>query len=70
MDQIARHEALSAQDLLALGLRQIAYVRPVPGEEGGFSIHTADGTEVTVLPSREMAEAVIRQHDLEPVSVH
>ena len=35
-----------------------------------FAVHAADGTQVTVLPNREVALATVRQHDLEPLSVH
>jgi len=33
-------------------------------------VHAADGTQITVLPDREIALATVRQHDLEPLSVH
>jgi hypothetical protein len=33
----------------------------------GFGIFSADGRPVAVAESVEMAEAVIRQHELEPV---
>lgn len=62
---------ISLQDLAALGVNQIAYVKPVEIEhEQRFAVHTADGTGVTVFPSRELANLAIRQNDLEPVSVH
>ena len=35
-----------------------------------LAVHAADGTEIVVMPDREVARAAIRQHDLEPVSVH
>lgn len=62
---------ISIQDLAALGVNQIAYVKPIEIEqEQRFAVHTADGTGVTVFPSRELANLAIRQNDLEPVSVH
>lgn len=68
---IAGSRELSSQDLGGLGLEDVAYVKRVvlDGTEG-FAVHAADGTEMAVLPSRELAFAVVRQNDLEPVSVH
>jgi hypothetical protein len=36
----------------------------------GYAIFAADGSQLAIVPTREIAAAVIRQHDLEPVSVH
>jgi hypothetical protein len=35
-----------------------------------FAVHAADGTQVAVLPDRDVALATVRQHDLDPLSVH
>lgn len=62
---------ISAQEFALLGMQDLAYIRRViVNDEAGFAIHAADGTEVAVLPSRDLAFATVRQHDLEPVSVH
>ena len=62
---------ISAQEFALLGLQDMAYIRRViVNDEAGFAIHAADGTAVAVLPSRDLAFATVRQHDLEPVSVH
>ena len=62
---------ISAQEFALLGMQDVAYIRRVTvNDEAGFAIHAADGTEVAVLPSRELAFATVRQHDLEPMSVH
>jgi hypothetical protein len=62
---------ISAQEFALLGMQDVAYIRRVVvNDEAGFAIHAADGTEVAVLPSRDLAFATVRQHDLEPVSVH
>lgn len=79
-------QALSQQDFQALGIDHIAYVKRVAepraastsaedaeGKDAGsaaFSIHAADGTPLSTAPNRETAFAAIRQHDLEPLSVH
>jgi hypothetical protein len=61
----------SRQEMAALGLEDLAYVKPVT-EEGVsfFAIHSADGNRIGAAPSRDLAFAAIRQHDLEPISVH
>ncbi|MDH3595560.1 MAG: DUF1150 domain-containing protein [Rhodospirillales bacterium] len=61
---------ISQQDLMALGVSDLAYVKPIEIEgQRLFAVYTADGTQVTVLPTREVAIATILRHDLEPVSI-
>jgi hypothetical protein len=63
--------SLSGASFATLGTGQIAYVKPVEvDDEGAFAIHAADGQQLAVVGERGMAFAVIRQNDLEPVSVH
>ena len=63
--------AISTQDLMTLGLSDLAYVKPqVQDGQEVFAIFSADGREVAIMPSRLAAEATIRQNDLEPVSIH
>ncbi|MEE8516664.1 MAG: DUF1150 family protein [Alphaproteobacteria bacterium] len=62
---------MSDQDMAILGLQDVAYVKPVVVDgQDAFSIHAADGTTIAIMADREVAVATIRQHDLEPVSVH
>jgi len=63
---------ISSADLALLGLEQVAYVKSVTLEHGGagYAVHAADGQEVAVMADREVAFAMVKQHDLEPVSVH
>jgi hypothetical protein len=71
MDTVERIRQMSLQDFAALGLNDIAYVKPVLIEgEPAFAVHAADGTEMIVLPKHEVAVAAVRQHELEPMSVH
>jgi hypothetical protein len=54
-----------------IGLQQLAYVKPtVVNGVTGFSIHAADGTQIGMAPSRDIAFAAVKQHELEPVSLH
>ena len=39
-------------------------------DEMRFAICAADGTQMGLAPNREIAFAAIRQHELEPLSVH
>ncbi len=62
---------LSPQAFAALGIEALAYVRRVDRDgQPGFAIHAADGTVLTVVADRAIAFATVRQHDLEPMSVH
>jgi hypothetical protein len=62
---------LSVRELALLGMEDVAYVKHVVVDDApAFAVHAADGSEIAVLPDRGLAFAVVRQHDLEPVSVH
>jgi hypothetical protein len=62
---------LSEQQLAALGVSHIAYVKPVMvNGVQGFAIHAADGTPMAVAGDREVAVAAVVQHEMLPVSVH
>lgn len=67
--ETARH--MSSQDLAALGLSHVAYVKPVMVDgHAAYSIHAADGTEMAIMEDRDVALTAIRVHNLEPMSVH
>ncbi|MDR3439537.1 MAG: DUF1150 family protein [Telmatospirillum sp.] len=64
-------KAMSAQDLALWGIQDIAFVkRVVINDEVCWAIHGADGANIGMAPDRDVAFAAVRQHDLEPVSVH
>ena len=61
---------LSAKDFLTFGIQHIAYIRPIHFEDRTtWSVHAADGTPLTVLESEEIALALVRHNELEPVTV-
>ncbi len=63
------HE-LSDQDFALIGMQQLAYIKPmVVNGVSSFSIHAADGTQIGVAPTRDIAFAAVKQHELEPVSL-
>ena len=62
---------LSVEQLAALGMSHIAYVKPVIiNGVAGFAIHAADGTPMAVAGDRDVAVAAIVQHEMHPLSVH
>jgi hypothetical protein len=68
MDQMRQ---MTSNDLAMLGMQDIAYVKQVTVDgNAGYAIHAADGTQMAFIPDREVAFAVVRQNELEPVSVH
>ena len=62
---------LSPMALAALGTGYIAYVKRVTVDEHtAYAVHGADGSPLAMAASRDVAFALIRQNELEPVSVH
>jgi len=71
MNSIERIKYMSANELALLGVQDLAYIKRVVIDGAtGYAVHAADGTEIAVLPDRDVAFATVRQHDLEPLSVH
>ena len=53
---------ISPQALMTMGVSDLAYVRPIQIEgQNLFAVYAADGTQLTVLPSYELAVATIRR---------
>ena len=62
---------ITPQDFAAMGMQQVAYVRPaMVNGIMAFTIHAADGTQIGMAPNRDIAFAAVIQHELEPVSLH
>ena len=71
MNEIERIRQMSPKDLALLGMQDLAYIKAVVIDGAtGYAVHAADGTEIAVLADRDVAFATVRQHDLEPLSVH
>lgn len=71
MNSIERIKQMTAHELASLGVQDLAYVKRVVIDGAtGYAVHAADGTEIALLPDREIAFATVRQHDMQPVSVH
>ena len=62
---------LSERELGLLVINDVAYVKAVADDAtGAFAVHAADGTRIAVLANRDLAFVMVRQNDMEPVSVH
>ena len=63
---------LADDAFLSLGAQQIAYVKAISLPDGAHAngIFSADGKPMAAAPSVEIAQAIIRQHELEPALVH
>jgi hypothetical protein len=49
----------------------VAYILPISDEgEVCYGIFAADGTPLAVAPTRDLAMAVIRKHDMRPADAH
>lgn len=71
MNEALKLKPFTNDELAAFAVNDIAYVKPVEQHgQPAFAIHAADGTPLTVVASREVAFAAVRQHGLEPLSVH
>ena len=71
MQTLEKLRHISPQEFAMLGMQDVAYVkRIVVNDEPAFAICAADGTQVALLADRELAWATVRQHEMEPVSVH
>jgi hypothetical protein len=71
MEKIEQIRQMSARELALFGMQDLAYIkRVVVDGNAGYAVHAADGTQIAVLADRDVAFAMVRQHDLEPLSVH
>jgi hypothetical protein len=62
---------MTTDQLGALGMSHIAYVKPVVvNGTTGFAIHAADGTPMALADDLATAMAAIVQHEMLPLSVH
>jgi len=69
LEQMKR--SLSSHELGGLGLDDTAYIKSIMIDGKKLhAIHAADGTPLTVVPERDIAFATVRQHEMEPASVH
>ena len=67
----SKQSGLTPFDLANWGIENVAYVKPVNGQDGNtYGIFAADGTELAQMNNRDEAIITVRQNDLEALSVH
>ena len=69
--QMVNVRELTPLQFAQLGVKQVAYVKPVifNGTQG-FAIHAADGSPMAVAPQLDTAIGAILQHDMLAALVH
>jgi len=71
MDRIEWLKQITPKEFALLGMNDVAYVKRIAVNDAlAFAIFSADGTQLAVAPDRDLAFATIRQHELEPLSLH
>ncbi len=71
IDQMIDLHAMTNGDFAVFGNGEFAYIRQVSvNGEDAFAVHSADGLTLAVINDRDVAVAVVRQNELEPLSLH
>ena len=71
MTQAERIRGLSAQDLLMLGIKEMAYVKDVEIDgETAVALFAANGQQIAIMEDRQTAVAAAWQNGLAPMTVH
>lgn len=71
MDQVEKLRQISPNEFVLLGMQNLAYVkRVVVDDTPAYAVFAADGTQVATVADRDAAFVLVRQHEMEPVSVH
>jgi hypothetical protein len=68
---VSKLKPLSPRDFAMFGRSEMAYVKRVEiNGVPGYAAHAADGAYIWRFADRDLACAALRQHDLEPLSLH
>ena len=66
-----RLQPMSVPEFSQLGVGHIAYIRSVVvNGMPAFGIYSAAGQQLAVVPTRDSAVGIVRQNEMEPVSLH
>ena len=64
-------QPMSAADFAAWGAEQVAYIKPIKIDGGTvYGVFAADGQQLGLMDTPDVARAAVIQNNLEPVSVH
>jgi hypothetical protein len=70
MLDFAKLSCLTPSEFAALGFSAVAYLKRVDDEGAiAYAAYAADGTYLSHFHDRDEAVAMLREHDLEPVSL-
>jgi hypothetical protein len=71
MTNVERIRGLSPQDLLMLGIKEVAYVKDIEVDgETQVALFAANGQQIAVMEDRQTAVAAAWQNGLSPMTVH
>ena len=71
MTELERIRALTPQDLLMLGIKDIAYMKDVEVDGAtAVALFAANGQQIAVMEDRRTAVAAAWQNGLSPMTVH
>jgi hypothetical protein len=71
MDRTEARKTMPEREFAQLGVHGLAYVKPVVVDgRRMWAMHSADGQELGMSADRDAAFVALRQHELEPLSVH
>ncbi len=71
MTEVERIRALTPQDLLMLGIKEVAYVKDVEVDgETAVALFAANGQQIGVMEDRQSAVAAAWQNGLAPMTLH
>jgi hypothetical protein len=71
MESMLKLHTLTGRDFADYGLMRMAYVKPIRAAGSVFyAVHAANGTFLHQYADRDTAYAAVRQHDLEPATIH
>jgi hypothetical protein len=69
--EVERIRALTPQDLLMLGIKDMAYVKDVEVDgETAVALFAANGQQIAVMEDRQTAVAAAWQNGLAPMTLH
>ncbi|WP_119301645.1 DUF1150 family protein [Dongia deserti] len=71
MTELERIRALTPDDLLMLGIKNIAYMKDIEVDgETAVALFAANGQQIAVMEDRQTAVAAAWQNGLAPMTVH
>jgi hypothetical protein len=69
--QLEKPQPMTMPEFSQLGVGHLAYVRAIQfNGMPAFAIYSAAGQQLAVVPTRDAAIGLVRQHDMEPASLH